>query len=175
MNKFKKLLIFLSILIFYSSAVLSADKIVYLDVDKVMSLSKAGKSIKAQLDKIHKSNISNFKKIEEKLKKEEQNLLSKKNVLSKEDFQKEFNRLKNEAAGYQKKRSKDIKGVNTKRIEASKKIINLMNPLLAKYSDENGIAIIISKKNIIMGQNQLDISDDIIKLIDSEIKPFKLK
>ena len=65
--------------------------------------------------------------------------------------------------------------MNIKRVNASKKIIDLMNPLLAKYADENGIAIIISKKNIIMGQNQLDITEDIIKLVDSEIKPFKLK
>ena len=39
----------------------------------------------------------------------------------------------------------------------------------------NGIAIIISKKNIIMGQSQLDISDEIIKIVDSKIKPFTLK
>ena len=50
-----------------------------------------------------------------------------------------------------------------------------MNPLLAKYASENQIAIIISKKNIIMGASGLDISDEIIKLIDKEIKPFKLK
>ena len=175
MIRFKKFTIFLLTFIFFSSSVFSVDKTVYLDVDKVLATTKAGKSVKDQLDKIHKSNISNFKKIEEKLKKDESELLAKKNILSKEDFQKEFKILSDKAGKYQKKRSKDIKNVNSKRIEASKKIINLMNPILAKYSDENGIAIIISKKNIIMGKNQLDISDDIIKIIDAKIKPFKLK
>jgi len=175
MKRFKRLIIIFLTTFVFSNFVLAVDKVVYLDVDKVMALSKAGKSLKTQLDKIHKSNISNFKKIEEKLKEDEKNLFAKKNVLSKEDFQKEFNVLKNKANKYKQDRSKDIQDVNSKRITASKKIIDLMNPLLAKYADENQIAIIISKKNIIMGANGLDISDDIIKLIDKEVKPFKLK
>ena len=175
MKRFKRLIIIFLTTFVFSNFVLAVDKVVYLDVDKVMALSKAGKSLKTQLDKIHKSNISNFKKIEEKLKEDEKNLFAKKNVLSKEDFQKEFNVLKNKANKYKQDRSKDIQDVNSKRITASKKIIDLMNPLLAKYASENQIAIIISKKNIIMGASGLDISDDIIKLIDKEIKPFKLK
>ena len=170
----KKIFIFIFIF-FLSNTAFAENKIVYLNVDKVMAVSKAGKSIKTQLDKIHKSNIENFKKAEEKLKKDEKTLIAKKNILSQEDFKKEFDKLRNDAQKYQQKRSKEIQNVNSKRITASKKIITLMNPLLAKYADENGIAIIISKNNIIMGQNQLDISDEIIKLVDSKIKPFKLK
>ncbi|RPG97677.1 MAG: OmpH family outer membrane protein [Candidatus Pelagibacter sp. TMED106] len=175
MTFFKKLLFLILTCIFFCNVAFGADKIVYLNVDKVMGLSKAGKYLKSQLDKIHKSNIESFKKIEEKLKKDEKDLIAKKNILSKDDFQKEINTLRSQANEYKQKRSKDIKDVNIKRVNASKKIIDLMNPLLAKYADENGIAIIISKKNIIMGQNQLDITEDIIKLVDSEIKPFKLK
>jgi len=175
MKSFKKSLIFISTIIFFCNFALGSEKIVYLNVDKVMGLSKVGKSLKTQLDKIHKSNLESFKKIEKKLSKDEKDLVAKKNILSKEDFQKELNKLRNEANEYQQKRSKNIKDVNIKRVNASKKIIELMNPILAKYADKNGIAIIISKKNIIMGQNQLDITDDIIKLVDSEIKPFTLK
>ena len=175
MKIFKRLIIIFLTSFFFSNFGLATDKVVYLDVDKIMALSKAGKSLKTQLDKIHKSNIENFKKIEDKLKDDETKLFAKKNVLSKEDFQKEFVVLKNKANKYKQDRSKDIQDVNSKRITASKKIIDLMNPLLAKYASENQIAIIISKKNIIMGASGLDISDEIIKLIDKEIKPFKLK
>ena len=175
MKLFKKIFIFIFIFFFSSNPILAENKIVYLNVDKVMAISKAGKSLKTQLDKIHKSNIKNFKKIEKKLKKDEKSLIAKKNILSQEDFKKEFDKLRNEAQKYQQERSKSIQDVNSKRINASKKIIELINPLLAQYADENGIAIIISKKNIIMGQSQLDISDEIIKIVDSKIKPFTLK
>ena len=61
MKRFKRLIIIFLTTFVFSNFVLAVDKVVYLDVDKVMALSKAGKSLKTQLDKIHKSNISNFK------------------------------------------------------------------------------------------------------------------
>ena len=57
----KKILIsiFLSILI--ASPGFSSEKIVYLDVEKIMQESLAGKSIIAQLKKKRESSISKFK------------------------------------------------------------------------------------------------------------------
>ena len=52
--------------------------IVYIDMDKVMNETVAGKSIVEQLEKIHKGNIAEFKKVEDKLKSEETTILSKK-------------------------------------------------------------------------------------------------
>ena len=59
--------------------------IVYINMDKVMSESIAGKSLIEQLEKIHKSNIAEFKKIEDFLKLEESSILSQKNILSGEN------------------------------------------------------------------------------------------
>ena len=108
MKLFKEIFISIFIFFFSSNLILAENKIVYLNVDKVMAISKAGKSLKTQLDKIHKLNIKNFKKIEEKLKKDEKTLIAKKNILSQEDFKKEFDKLRNEAQKYQQKRSKSI-------------------------------------------------------------------
>ena len=52
--------------------------VVYIDMDKVMNETVAGKSIVEQLEKIHKINIAEFKKIEDKLKSDETTILSKK-------------------------------------------------------------------------------------------------
>ena len=45
--------------------------IAYIDMEKVMNETIAGKYLVEQLEEIHKSNIKEFKKIEENLKKEE--------------------------------------------------------------------------------------------------------
>jgi len=175
MKVFKCLKIIIFLTIIFPSQIFAENKIVYFNMDKVLASSKAGTSIKTQLEKIHNSNVANFKKIEENLKSEEKKLVAKKNILSKEDFQKEFNKLKANTNEYKKKRNKDINNVTAKRIDATKKIINLINPILGKYAKENDISIILSKQNIIMGKTELDISDEILKLVDSEIKSFKIK
>ena len=49
-----------------------------------------------------------------------------------------------------------------------------INPILAKYSEENLISIIMDKKNILIGKSELDITKDIIKILDKKIKSIKL-
>ena len=49
-----------------------------------------------------------------------------------------------------------------------------MNPILAKYAEKNNISIIIGKQNIIMGKTELDITSEILALVNKEIKPFKI-
>ena len=62
-------------IIFYSSSSYSENLIVFLDMDKIMLKSKAGKSITIELEKIHKNNITTFKQKEEELKKKKRHQL----------------------------------------------------------------------------------------------------
>mgnify|MGYP001174445566 FL=1 len=175
MRNLKKIFIFFLFVIipFYLSY--SEEKIVYIDIEKIMQNSKAGKSIKNQLDKMAKDNLSKFKKMEKELKDEENKIISKKNVLSKEEFEKQINDLREKAKKYRNTRNKNVNDLTNKRIEATAKILAKLNPILAKYSEKNGISLIIQKKNIIIGKSELDITDEILKIVNSEIKSISLK
>ena len=50
-----------------------------------------------------------------------------------------------------------------------------MNPIIAKYADENNISIILAKQNIVIGKTELDVTDEILILVNKNIKPFTLK
>ena len=175
MKKINKLLFFTILLMMFSNATFAETKMAYFDVDKVISQSKVGISVISQLGKIDKSNIGKFKKIEAKIKDNEKKLISKKNILSKKDFQIELKTLKNEFDTYKRQRAKDINDVSIKRVNATKKVLGLMKPILAEYADENNISIILSKQNIVIGKNELDITDEILTLVDKNVKPFTLK
>ena len=51
----------------------------------------------------------------------------------------------------------------------------MIKQLLIKYSDEKSISLILLKKNLIIGKTELDITDEIIKNINTEINDFKIK
>ena len=68
--------------------------------------SLAGKSIIAQLKKKRESSISKFKKREKDILEKEKKLISQKNILSKEDFEKKLKDLRNDISNYQKDRNK---------------------------------------------------------------------
>ena len=54
------------------------------------------------------------------------------------------------------------------------KILKDLSPILAEFSKENNISIIIDKKNIIVGKTELNITEKILNVLDSKIKKIKL-
>ena len=165
---------FIIFIIFYASSSYSKSLIVFLDMDKIMLKSKAGKSITVELEKIHKNNIDTFKKKEEELKNKETSIVSQKNVLSNEKFEKKINSLRKEANEYRIQRRDLINSLTEKRVEAQNKLIKTLNPILADYSKKNSISMIIQKKNIIIGKSELEITDDILEILDKSLKTIDL-
>ena len=152
----------------------SSEKIVYLDVEKIMQDSIDGKSIISQLKKKRESTISKFKKKEKDIFDKEKKLIAQKNVLSKDDFESKIKELRNEISNYQKERNKTSNNINNLRIKASTKLISKLTPILEEYSKKNSIRIIIQKKQIVMGTKEDDITKDILELVNQKIKSIKL-
>ena len=148
--------------------------IVYLDMEKAMNQSIVGKSLNSQLDKIHKSNLEEFKKNEEDLKKEEVLILSQKNVLSEEDYKNKVNLFKEKLNSYKKNRQEKIDLVTKKRMNATANLLKEINPILSNYSKENGISIILRKQDIVLARTDLDITKQIIEAINLKIKKIDL-
>ena len=152
----------------------NAEKIVYIDMDKIMQISKAGKSAINKLNQTNETNIKKFKKIEENLKKEENDLIAKRNILSQEEFNKNLQNLNKKIQDYRLQRQEAIEEVTKKRISATADFAKKIKPILADYAKENSIDMIIQKKNIIMGKSQLDITNKILTIVDSKISKIEI-
>ena len=172
----KLLRLFLIILLFQMnfSYTLAESNVAFVDMQYLMDKSLAGQSLKKQLENLHKKNLDYFKKEEDFLKKKEQDVISKKNILSKEDFQEEISNLRNKVKNYQAERNEKINSLTKKRLSSMETIIKNLSPILAEYSKENNISIIMDKKNIIVGKTELDITKKILLLLDKKIKKIKL-
>jgi len=174
MFKIKIVFIFLLSFLFLSNIVFAEIVIKYIDMEIILTQSKVAISIKSQLDKIHKSNIIKFEKNEKQLTAKEKDIVSKKNVLSKEDFEKQIKKLREEANIYIANRNKINNELQNKQIKANQKMLSLLNPILAKYSDENSISIILKKNNMVIGKTELDVTEEILKIVNRDIKTIKL-
>ena len=167
-------LVFITIF-FLNFNLLKANEIIsYVDMDLLMNSSEAGKSITSQLTAIHKKTTVELKKIEEELKKEESNLIKQKNVISNEEFEKKLSLLRNKSSVYQKKRKKFNDSINKKRLGATSELVSLIQPILAEYANNNSISIIFQKKNIIIGKTELDITENILKILNENHKKIAI-
>ena len=170
----KKILISIFLFIFISVPGYSSEKIVYLDVEKIMQQSIAGKSIIAQLKKKREASISEFKKKEKQIMDKEKKLVAQKNVLSKEEFENKIIELRKDISNYQKERNKTSNEIARSRVKASTKLISKLTPILEEYSKKNSIRIIVQKKNIVMGKKEDDITKDILELVNQKVKNIKI-
>ncbi|MDA9217414.1 OmpH family outer membrane protein [Candidatus Pelagibacter ubique] len=150
-------------------------KIVFVDMDRLVSVSKPGSSIFKQLKDINNKNLNFLKNEEKKFKEQEKKLIAQKNIITEDDFTNKVEKLKSEINDYNLDRKKMIEEFNKLKVENTNNLLKQINPILTKYSKENEISIILQKKDLIIGKTELDITDEIIKIINVEIKEFKIK
>ena len=167
MKKKKLILILLIFINFFSNAY--AQNIAYIDLDTVLERSKLGIKIyeKLRIDREIKLNEIKLKK--NKLKEIEKNIDQKKNILSKQEFENELSKLQSEF-----KNLNILKGQLKQEFDNNKnreimEFFNKINPYIQKYLSDNSIDILFNDKNVVIGKDNLDITSNIITIIDNEI------
>ena len=174
MNRFKKYF-FITFFLFFSSELLAQEKIAILDLKYVLNQSKAGKGAQDFLKKSYNQNVKKFKEIETSLKKEEADLLSKKTVLSKEDYTKKSDTLRKKVIDFRSQRSAAIDKITTQRAESRSTLIKSITPILETYIKENNISVVINKAHTLGGNPENNITDIIVEKLDKVLPSLDLK
>ena len=163
---------FLLVLCTYASA---EQKVAYLDMKFVLNNSKAGKGAQDFLQKSFKENQKKFLDLENSLKKQENDLLKKKVNLSKNEYQGKTDELRKKVIDYQSQRRASLDKITNQRAVARQDLLKKLDPIIISYIEENGISLVIDKKNIIMGNTDLDITNIIIEKLNKELPSLSLK
>ena len=164
-----------TIIIFFTNTAYCEEKIVFIDMDRVISTSNSGVSILEQLNKLNKENILFFNKEEKIFKEKEVKLISQKNIISETDLKNKVNELKTEINAYNQKKNKMINNFKMLKVDNTKKLSKSINEILVEYSKDNSISFILKKKDLVIGKTELDITDEIIKIVNNRISKFKIE
>ena len=170
MKYFGKLITITILLILNISLAHSEEQIVYLDLDNIVGNTKAGKLIISNLEKSKKSALTKFEKKEKELKKIEDDINKQKNILSEEELKKKLFEFRKEINIFQTDRQNVINQFNKKKLDEFNNFFKKITPIIQNYVSEKNIDIVLDKKNIFVASKKKDITQEIIKLIDSKIK-----
>ena len=168
------LFILLLINFFITTSVLSNSKIVYIDMDLVIQKSIVGKNITEQIKKINDTNLIELKKLEKEIKEEDNEINKQKNILDETQIREKINNLNLKVKKFQKMRKDNRNENNKKQVKATAQLLEQLKPILADYSASNSISLVLQKKDVIIGRNDLNITEDIIKLLDKKIKKIDI-
>ena len=157
-------------LIIYQHTLLASDKIVFLDIDYILSNSKKGKILIKELDKKNKDNILILENKEKELKKLEIEIENKKNILSKVELNNQIKELQDRILKFRNQKNQLANEYNKFKKEEISSLLELINPIISNYVQEKSINIVIDKKNILIGKNSYDITNDILEIVNTNIK-----
>ena len=165
----------ITFLLFSITPVKAEQKILFIDLKKLLNESKPGKKAQDYLQSTFKGNAEKFKKIEQDLKKEEGELIGKKKIISKEEYKKMSEELRNKVLKYQKERRESLDKIAKQRASAKGQLIEAMLPILDSYMKENDISIILNKKDVLRAHNDYNITDEIIEQLNKKLPSIDLK
>ena len=146
------------------------NKIAYIDINHILNMSIVGQSISEHIKKIKEKKNNELVLIEKKLTDKEEDIIKKKNIIEKNEFEKQVNILKKEIAEYRNKKIKINEEIDKKKIKYTKIVLNTLNPIISKYVEENSITIVFPKKSIVIAKKNLDITILIMDLLNNQLK-----
>ena len=164
-----------TLFLIFCTAVTAEQNIVVLDLKYVLNNSKAGKGAQDFLKKSFKDSTQKYSDMEKALKKEEQDLLTKKTVLSKEEYVKKSDALRKKVIDYQSQRRASVDKITTLRTESRQKLIEAIDPILEIYLKENNISLVVDKKYTLGGNPETDITKIITEKLDKVLPSLNLK
>ena len=153
---------------------LHADMPHYLDFKFILNNSVAGKKVQDSLQKKLKDGVKSLNNKEKSLQEEEKKMIQQKKVISQEEYIKKVNNLRKKVSSLQNERNSLLEKISKDRTKARNELLKNLNPIISNYMQEKKIRLVVDKKNIILADEKLDITQDIMKALNAKLKSIKL-
>ena len=169
---------FKTILLFFFLATLQnnsyADIPHYIDFKFILNNSVAGKKAQTELKKNYEKNINALMQKEKKIQEEEKKIIQQKKVLSQDEYKNQVEKLRSKVSSLQKERGSILRNLDKKRTKAKNELLKNLNPIIKEYMQEKKIRIVLDKKSLLLADENLDITNDIMSLLNKKLKSIKL-
>ena len=173
--KFIKKIFFPLFFLIPIEAKLLADTPHFVDFKLILNESSAGKKAQDFLKNKLNNGIKNLKSLEKNIQEEEKKIIQQKKVISAEEYKSKVTKLRSQVASLQKKRTDLYKNVADQRAKARNELLKNLNPIIQEYMTKNKIRMVIDKKSILLADENLDLTQEIIQLLNKKLTSIKLK
>ena len=173
MTRFHKFIFILYLL--FSTENVYGQNIAYANIDSVIKNSNVGKKIISYFSNKNNELIKDFKNKEKIFKEKEQSLKSQKNILDNNEYIKKVDEIKKEVNSFNIEHKKKINQIKTKNDEVLKALMDEINKILKEFAETNNIDIIFSSNQMLIGKSKLDVSNDLLNIVNKQITNFKIK
>ena len=170
-----KIFQYIFLILFLSASTLYADVPYYLDFKYVLNQSDAGKKAQDTLKKKLESGLKKITTTEKSIQEEEKKIIQQKKVISPDEYKKQVSELRTKVSALQKERNTLLETVAKQRSKARNELLKNLNPIIKNFMNEKQIRMVVDKKSLLLADEKLNITNDIISLLNKKIKSINLK
>ena len=168
----KKIIVVLTL--FFINFNLNADVPSYVDFKYILNQSTAGKKAQSFLKNKLEQGLKKLSEQEKNILKEEKQIIEQKKLIKPDEYKNKVDSLRTKVLNLQKERDKLLKSVSEQRLIARNELLKNLNPIISEYMQEKKIRMVVDKKSILLADQNLDITKQIIELLNKKLKSIKL-
>ncbi len=152
-----------------------AGEIAILDIEKIAKESKAVHDIQARVSKKQDEFQKEITKKQADLESDQKKLEAKKNILSKEAFEKEqkaFEKKIDALKELVEKRQNALKKAST---DSMAKVNDKMKDIIGEIAKEKGLNLILPASQVVFSADSLDISAEVLEKLNKKVTKIEVK
>ena len=149
------------------------ENIRFININYIVKNSEAGKTLNKIIENKSKKITSELNDLGKKIETKKEKIISQKNILKKDEYEKLLKNYEEEVKKFNNIRLKKNEDFNIYRMNSQKKIIEALNPLITAFLKKESVQILLQKEQIIFGDKELDITEEILKIFNDKHKKIK--
>ena len=170
MRIFFKVCIYLILFLNFCNISNAEQSVKFVNIDLLVNKTKIGNQMLTKIRSLDKKNIEKLKSLEKQIKEKQEEIKLKKNVISEIEFEKEVTNLNKIILDFNNQKKTMVKNLTNIKNKELNLFFEKIKPLVQNYMKENSIDMIVNSKNIFMGNNKSDITNDLIEKINIKFK-----
>ena len=148
--------------------------IAIVDLNLILSESKAAKAATKDFEKIQKDTESEIVESDKLMLEERNKLIEQQSVIAPEAFEVKAQDYEKKLQNYQVEKQNKLRNLEGVLQKARNEILENVKPILEELSKELGVTVILEKNSVLLSATNMDITDEVIKKLNKELPKIKV-
>ena len=148
--------------------------IAIVDLNLILSESKAAKAATKDFEKIQKDTESEIVASDKSMLEERNKLIEQQSVIAPEAFEVKAQDYEKKLQNYQVEKQNKLRNLEGVLQKARNEILENVKPILEELSKELGVTVILEKNSVLLSATNMDITDEVIKKLNKNLPKIKV-
>ena len=145
-----------------------------IDLNFILSESKAAKDAAEQIEKIAIDIEEQIKKDDQSLIDEQNELIESQQIMAPAAFDEKRKEYEKKVQNYNVTRQEKLMSIDLLVSESRNKLLNSLKPILEEISNDKGITVLLEKNSVLLNAENMDVTEEVLKILNKELPKLEV-